>query len=259
MLAAVAAVAAATLSGQGVVATRLCVAGLAALGAAVALSDRTAARAAEAALPLVTAPLAAWALVVSQTRSAWVGAALGLAVIAVLRARASLLLGARWPPSSSCGPRLTSRLTILDESSRDRYYMWQAGIDMVLDRPVFGEGPGMILAVYPRYRWPEAPNPRQPHLHNNLLQVAAERGLPGLAFFLWWVTAALAAALREARRGPAEDPGAAWAAGGVLGALAAVFVAGLFEYNLGDSEVLMLFLLLTAVPLALRHARAAAA
>jgi hypothetical protein len=45
----------------------------------------------------------------------------------------------------------------------------------------------------------------------------------------------------------------------VLGALAAVFVAGLFEYNLGDSEVLMLFLLLTAVPFALGHARAAGA
>jgi hypothetical protein len=45
----------------------------------------------------------------------------------------------------------------------------------------------------------------------------------------------------------------------VLGALAAVLVAGLFEYNLGDSEVLMLFLLLTAVPFALRNARAAVA
>jgi O-antigen ligase len=137
--------------------------------------------------------------------------------------------------------------------------MWQAGVDMVLDKPVFGQGPGMILAVYPRYRWPEAPNPRQPHLHNNLFQVAAERGLPGLAFFLWWATAALAAALGESRRGASEGPGTAWAAGGVLGALAAVLVAGLFEYNLGDSEVLMLFLLLTAVPFALRNARAAVA
>ena len=227
----------------------------------MALSGHPAARAAEASLPLVTAPLCAWALVVSQTRSAWVGAALGLVVIAVLRApRLLWLLGAAVAAVALLRPAsVTSRLTILDESSRDRYYMWQAGVDMVLDKPVFGQGPGMILAVYPRYRWPEAPNPRQPHLHNNLLQVAAERGLPGLAFFLWWVVAASGAALAEARRGASEGPGPAWAAGGVLGALAAVFVAGLFEYNLGDSEVLMLFLLLTAVPFALRNARTAGA
>jgi len=191
----------------------------------------------------------------------WLAIALGLAVVAIQRsprllwvapAVAAAVLALR--PAA-----VTSRLTLGDDSSRDRLYMWQAGVDMVLDRPVFGQGPGMILAVYPRYRWPEATHPMQPHLHNNLLQVAAERGLPGLAFFLWWAVAAFAAALREARRGAGEGPGAAWAAGGVLGALAAVFLAGLFEYNLGDSEVLMLFLLLTAVPFALRHARAAAA
>ena len=32
-------------------------------------------------------------------------------------------------------------------------------------RSVFGQGPGMILSAYPSYRWPEAPNPRAPHLH----------------------------------------------------------------------------------------------
>jgi hypothetical protein len=46
---------------------------------------------------------------------------------------------------------------------------------------------------------------------------------------------------------------------GALAALTAVFAAGLFEYNLGDSEVLMLCLLFTAVPFALARERAAAA
>jgi O-antigen ligase len=120
---------------------------------------------------------------------------------------------------------------------------------MVLERPVFGQVPGMVEVVYPRYRWPEAPNPRQPHLHNNLMQIAAERGLPGLVFSLWWVGVAFLAALRQSRRA-AAGRGPGWAAAGALAALAAVFVAGLFEYNLGDSEVLMLVLLLTAVPFA---------
>ena len=259
VLGAVAAVAAAQAAGHGVWATRVFVLVLAALAAVLALSRSAAARAAEAALALVVAPLAAWALVVSQTRSAWVGALLGLAVVAALRApRLLWLVAAAAIAVLVVSPAaVSSRLTIRDDSSRDRYYMWQAGVDMVLDKPVFGQGPGMILAVYPRYRWPEATHPMQPHLHNNLLQIAAERGLPGLAFFLWWVAAAFLAALREARRSAAGGP--AGAAAGALAGLAAVFVAGLFEYNLGDSEVLMLVLLLTAVPFALARERAAAA
>jgi hypothetical protein len=261
VLAGVAGVAAASLAGHSVIATRVFVLVLTVLAAGLALWSHPAARAAEAALPFVAAPLAAWALVLSQTRSAWFGAIAGLAVVAVLRsprllwvapAVAAAVLALR--PAA-----VTSRLTLGDDSSRDRLYMWQAGIDMVLDRPVFGQGPGMILSAYPRYRWPEATHPVQPHLHNNLLQVAAERGLPALAFFLWWAIAAFLAALREARRCADEPPGPGWAAGAALAALAAVFTAGLFEYNLGDSEVLMLVLLLTAVPFALQPARPAAA
>ena len=41
-----------------------------------------------------------------------------------------------------------------------------------------------------------------------------------------------------------------------LALLAAVMVAGVFEYNLGDSEVLMLALLLTSLPFARRRERA---
>jgi O-antigen ligase len=256
VLGGVGAVAAATAAGHGIVATRLCVAALGVLSAAVALSGSPAARAAEAALPAVVAPVAAWALVASQTRSAWVGAVAGLAVLAFLRApRLLWVVGAATAAILVLRPdALTERLTIADASSRDRYYMWQAGLDMILDKPVFGQGPGMILVEYPRYRWAEATHPMQPHLHNNLMQFAAERGLPGLAFLLWWAIVALATALREARRSEAG-----WPAAGALAALVAVFVAGLFEYNLGDSEVLMLLLLLTAVPFALARDRSAAA
>ena len=181
VLVGVSAVALATAHGHGVLATRLFVAALAAATAKLALSRAARARAAEAALPFVVVPVAAWALVVSQTRSAWIGVAAGLtalAALALLRAPrllwAAVAVGGALLLVSPGGIR--SRLTVLDESSRDRYYMWQAGLDMVLERPVFGQGPGMVEVVYPRFRWPEAPNPRQPHLHNNVMQVAAERG-----------------------------------------------------------------------------------
>jgi O-antigen ligase len=261
LLAGVAAVAFLSASGQRTAATRLFVLGVALLAAGLTLGRRETAAAAETWLPLLVVPTAAWALVVSQTRGVWVGALVGLAVVAVLRAPRSLaLVGAVVVVLLVARPQgLSGRLTVSDTSSVDRYYMWQAGIDMVLDRPVFGQGPGMILATYPRYRWPEAPNPLAPHLHNNALQVAAERGIPGLFFFLWWAGAVTLAAWREARLSRAVGGPASAAAAGVLGVLAAVFVAGLVEYNLGDSEVLMLVLLLTAVPFALARSRAAGA
>ena len=117
---------------------------------------------------------------------------------------------------------------MLDESSRDRYYMWQAGLDMVLERPLFGQGPGMV-EVYPRFRWPEAPNPRS-RTCTTTYAVAAERGLPGLVFFLWWVGSRSSRASRSAA---AASSGRGPALGGrvSLAALSAVVVAGLFEYN----------------------------
>ena len=249
--------------GPGMLVMRLFVLALAVAALALAVSWGSLASGATAAAACFALPVTAWALIVSETRSAWVGAACGigaLAALALLRAPrwawAALALGAALVLIVPGGIR--SRLTVTDESSRDRYYMWQAGIDMVLERPVFGQGPGMVQVVYPRFRWPEAPNPRQPHLHDNMLQIAAERGLPGLVFFLWWVGVAFLAALREAQRAAAEGRGARWAAAGALAALSAVFVAGLFEYNLGDSEVLMLVLLLTAVPFATRGEHAPA-
>jgi hypothetical protein len=47
--------------------------------------------------------------------------------------------------------------------------------------------------------------------------------------------------------------GAAWAPAGAMGMLTAVMIAGLFEYNFGDSEVLLLVLLATAIPYSLRR------
>ena len=199
--------------------------------------------------------VATWALVVSQTRNAWLGALFGLAAVLVLRApRALWLLPAGLLLLLAVRPaNLMARLTWSDASSIDRYYMWQAGLDMIRDKPVFGQGPGMILRAYPDYRWEEAPNPRQPHLHDNVLQIAAERGLPALAFWLWMMTLLVGGALREARTARArhrfEGPAA-------FGALVTLIVAGVFEYNFGDSEVAMFTLIVAALPFAEALSRA---
>jgi O-antigen ligase len=238
-----------------VVVTSLFVLGLAVTAGVLAIRDSRWPDASTGTLLATLAlPLGSLALLLSQTRNAWLGALAGLATVAVLRAPRTLwlLAGAMLAVLVARPATVMNRLTLEDDSSRDRYYMWQAGIDMVLDKPVFGQGPGMILATYPTYRWSEAPNPRAPHLHDNALQIAAERGLPCLVFWLWWVAAAMADAWREARRGAPSAVGA-------LGVLVAVMVAGLFEYNFGDSEVLMFVLLVASLPYALRRQQTLAA
>jgi O-antigen ligase len=238
---------------------RLLVAGLVAAAAYMAVSRGPwPTRGTGTLLAALVIPVSAWALLLSRTRNAWLGTLVGLAVVALLRApRALLLVPAAMAAVLVLRPApVIDRLTVTDASSRDRYYMWQAGIDMILDKPVFGQGPGMILTRYPGYRWSEAPNPQTPHLHDNALQIAAERGLPCLALWLWIVAAILADAYREARLG-LRGPG--WVAGGTLAVMAAVMTAGLFEYNFGDSEVLMFTLLVAAMPYALRRERERAA
>ena len=65
--------------------------------------------------------------------------------------------------------------------------MLQAGVAIVKDHPWTGVGPDMIERVYPDYRVPDAVQPNNPHLHNVPMQIAAERGLPALGAWLWFV------------------------------------------------------------------------
>jgi len=198
------------------------------------------------ALALVLAPIGGLALLLSKTRSAWIGVVCGLGVLAAIRRpRLLLFLPGVLGLFVLVSPRtVLDRLTISDASSRDRYYMWQAGLDMIMDKPIFGQGTGMILAVYPKYRWQGAPNPNAPHLHNNFVQIAAERGLPCLVFLGWilYLLGREAWRVREVSRyGPL-----------VLAVLATTLSSGMFEYTLGDSEILMLVLLLSALPFSTR-------
>jgi O-antigen ligase len=77
------------------------------------------------------------------------------------------------------------------------------------------------------------------------VQIAAERGLPALLAWLVFVVVAGRDLGRQVwrRRSPAI-------AGAGFAALVAMVTAGLFEYNFGDSEFLMLFLGLLTLPFA---------
>ena len=132
-----------------------------------------------------------------------------------------------------------------DLTSRDRIAMLEAGAAIVKDYPLMGVGPDEIERVYPRYRVPDAVKPTNPHLHNVPMQIAAERGLLALGAWLWFVVTAFAGLFRLVRKSRNKSLAAA-----ALGAMAAMLAAGLTEYNFGDSEFLMLLLVMITLPFA---------
>ena len=139
-------------------------------------------------------------------------------------------------------------LSIFDPSNptnRDRVAMLTVGAGMVRDHPLIGVGPEMVFTRYAEYRPANAVNEVNAHLHNVPVQIAAERGLPALALWGWFVIAVVLDLARRFRRPETRTLAAAG-----LAAVAAMLVAGQFEYNFGDSEFLSLFLVLITLPAA---------
>jgi O-antigen ligase len=195
-------------------------------------------------------PALVLALVFTFTRSAWVGACVGIGILFLLRdfrllgllpiAFGAFLILA--PPTLTS--RLYSAFSLTDPSNVDRVAMMKSGLRIVEDHPLTGVGPDMVIQVYPSYRDKTAVNQSAPHLHNVPLQIAAERGLPALAVWLWFIVTLVRDFFR---RRHALFPSLSNAGLAVIGAMLA---AGLFEYNFGDSEFLMLFLVLVTLPYA---------
>jgi O-antigen ligase len=148
------------------------------------------------------------ALLVTFSRSAWLGT--GVAFIAILVgerralvraaiAGAGLLivLAILLPASSLVAGRglegaIEGRaLSALDPSSwqSTRLHIWQDSLSLIASRPVFGYGPDNVGLVFPRFQtgdWTPLPGSTSQHLdktHAETLQVAATQGLVGLAAY----------------------------------------------------------------------------
>jgi O-antigen ligase len=196
------------------------------------------------------------ALAFTYSRNAWLGlaaGALGLVLTARRTARvvavlaAVLVLGAVAMP----GPvvqRARSIVNLEDPTARDRVAMWRSGLAMIAEHPLLGVGPGEVRAWYQHYRRPEAVRPSTGHLHNSPIQIAAERGLPALGAWVWLWIVFFREAWRVLVRAGREPPSRRALVCASLAGVAGFLVAGLFEHNFGDGEVVMVVYALMAQP-----------
>jgi O-antigen ligase len=143
-----------------------------------------------------------------------------------------------------------------DQSTTWRGTVWREAFGVLTRSPRhLAVGVGMDSLKRRWREWGMFDHGRLPigHLHSTPLQIAFERGLPALAAWL----ALLGLYLRMLWRLTRRERGGDWrehglalgAAGGAVG----FFVSGLVHYNLGDSEVAMVFYFIMGLALALER------
>lgn len=178
------------------------------------------------------------------TRSAWLGFIVGVFVIAAYRSRrlilALLALIALLYFLSTPEMRYNRFYSLVDPDhphNLTRLQMWRTGWRCFLDHPLVGIGDIGTETIWDTYAEPGWTP--EGHLHNNIVMWGVTLGSLGLAAVLALFVKAWRV-VQEAERAVRDH----WFGGSItLGALAVMagfHVAGLFEWNFGDAEIIML-------------------
>lgn len=131
------------------------------------------------------------------------------------------------------------------DSNRHRIVTFRTGVEMIKAHPWFGLGPEQIRQQFDAYVPADIKRPLPVgyygHLHNIYVQYAAERGIPGLLLLFWAISMTAFDCFRAIARNGKGRSQQFFLLHGTIAVIIDILVGGLFEYNLGDSEVLMMF------------------
>jgi polysaccharide biosynthesis protein PslJ len=153
-------------------------------------------------LAVVTVPLAGLALLFTESRAAWLGAAAGIALLALVRYRRLIVplavLGvaaAAFGAGSGYLSRLSGGLHGQDAATQLRFREFSNAFALIKQYPIFGVGFG------------DAPSINlQTGVSSAYLTVAERTGLIGLALYLFVLGLMLTRLMRGALRASADDP-----------------------------------------------------
>jgi O-antigen ligase len=225
----------------------LVVAMLAALVLALYDRDRRAAFGSAAAIVLI------WpGLLFSFSQSSYAALMVGTAVVAAFRWRwrAAVALGAAAAVIAAVAlgtPHIRHSLlresgSGLNQASSGRAKLVTQGIKIAVHHPVQGVGIGGFKRAYADRVGLKGAEPKKAASHNTVVTVAAETGIPGLAFLAWLVFAAL---LTTLRRSGSSFKGRSCLA--IAAAVTAIGVHSLFYNALFEDPMFWGLLALTAL------------
>lgn len=144
-------------------------------------------------------------------------------------------------------------LSLQDPSSSLRVQVARVGFSRLLVHPVFGHGMDAVHVHWAEWGFPGTD---MLHLHSTPLQLAFDRGLPALVFWLWimWIF------WRSASRGEkswrdSSDTNRHGILLGAGGALTGFLASSLVNYNFGDGEVALVFWWLIGIVMVLTTSR----
>jgi hypothetical protein len=145
--------------------------------------------------------------------------------------------------------RPSGALMLEDYSSSLRLSVARVGLSRVMLHPIFGHGMDAVKNHWTEWGFPGAD---MIHLHSTPLQIAFDRGLPALLFWLWIMIACwMLAARGEKLFRDFTDANRHGLLLGATGAIAGFFASSLVNYNFGDAEVALVFWWLMGIIVAL--------
>jgi putative inorganic carbon (hco3(-)) transporter len=146
------------------------------------------------------------------------------------------------------------------DSNRHRVVTFRTGVEMIKAHPLLGIGPEEIARNFDAYVPKDVVRPLPTgyygHLHNIYVQYAAERGIPGLIFIMSLIGMLVWDCLRGIVQCGKQPSQKLFVLHAAVAVTIGILVGGIFEYNLGDSEVLMMFVSVVGLAYAALSAKA---
>lgn len=172
----------------------------------------------------------------------WVAYALVFAVLAIFAT------GIFLAPSGRLGQTISKITDMKHQSVHERLCMWESALKIIKDHPM-GIGIDNMSSVYGNYMLPDAQErDLKAHVHNIFLQIAAERGLPVLVLFLFFIGAFYYVFLKGLVK--FKEGFAKYLFMGSAGVFTVLIVTGFFEYSWGASQAMLNFWFLTGMGMA---------